>query len=100
MGDNLEAPISAEMQERLRMALFEAGYPHADVSRDGVRLTNDAGGVPDEVCWRAFQVVGRSPRCFRCWDMAQDACDADRILTLDCGAVDRWAIRPEEPSDA
>lgn len=72
-----------EQVRRIRACLAEAGYPDADVhwASDGVSVgLSGSHGVPDAVCWMAFQTAfhGRCPcplptctgrlPCWACWE--------------------------------
>lgn len=64
----------------LRAACAEAGFPDARVGgpedNPHVSLLPSAGGVPDEVCWKAFDLLmrmeGRPHACWDCWSSDVD----------------------------
>lgn len=80
------------MKARVRMALAEAGYPHAEVvgpAEDPSVTLDGPRGVPSQVCWRAFSVAGcASTPCWQCWmgSYFQD-CAALGLGVWDCGRV-------------
>ena len=71
----------------LRAALTEAGYPNATVfgpADDPQIALSGPDGVPDHVCWQAFEVLSRITgtfhACFECWDQDQaDTCTHERV---------------------
>lgn len=78
-GGGAVSDVPVEVRaERMRMALAEAGYPHAVViagpgsSPDSVAV----GNVPREVAFRAYKVCGLMRLCESCW-LARRACRPD-----------------------
>jgi hypothetical protein len=63
--------MNATVKERVRMALAEAGYPHAEIfgsDHDPVVTMSGPNGAPDHIVWRAFRLAfADDGPCFNCW---------------------------------
>lgn len=91
----------AEVADRLRKALAEAGYPDAKITMEGEGV-EDVGclmgapeHVPEEVLWRAWQVIGLETSCRACYvDRDPEECEEPSSLAHpvdDCGR--EWDTR-------
>lgn len=86
------------LEERVRMALAEAGYPNALVFQrynEGLgemRMAVSIGGLtPPRAAWMAYKVAGSTElRCWACWSddpsyTRPTACEAKGQGIEDCG---------------